>query len=449
MMMSQYKLTSIALVYTAILVGGCTSPENTFYDNYAYLSPSESDTLSKPYRYKNPQPVSAISHRFVVVDRYTGREFGVVLRGLKTSLGDSDADKFTDMNLKRSLSGKDIYLLKDSVEELPNGDVKAIVYVIGQSAIGHDLTTGESSRTVLRYNLPQFICLYEGIAIFDEADTKHPLYEQMQYAQEHAKENNLGFWSGEQEWRNTLENWITFKEKQQKKREQFYPRVFHETEALVKDRRPNNDAKICSNLSNLIVYAQKGNLQREASVVLKEVIQKSSDPEERAMAILSLLCVAQQDTQQFIASLEDDQDQMVLECVEYAQMLLDDELNLDKVRHLPPSANSYVKSKAVLALTYTAGRESIPVLLEFLKEDGYPLKNQTLLCLGRLDDPTIASHVVEMMKVSYPKVYIAAIGLMEDFSGEIWSQDQNGVQQIFAWWEEHKDDPVFNTNPDK
>jgi hypothetical protein len=49
-----------------------------------------------------------------------------------------------------------------------------------------------------------------------------------------------------------------------------------------------------------------------------------------------------------------------------------------------------------------------------------------------------------MMKISYPKVYIASIGLMEDFSGEIWSQDQNGVQQIIAWWEEHKDDPVFN-----
>ena len=445
-MTSKYPLIQIIALLGLLFIAGCTSPKKVFYDQYAYPSASISNRLSKPYRYKTTHPVRRMPHRFVVFDQYTGREFGVILRGLKTNPKDPDVDKFTDMNLENSFSGKKLYLLQDSIIKLPNGDLKAIVYIAGQSMIDKNLVTGEKVVTPLFYHIPQFEALYNGEAVFDETDTTCPLYKPMQTAQMYAKADCKGFWSKEKKWRDTLKSWITFEENEKKRVAQRRLKTFQEKEVLVKDRKPNSPCKISMNLSQLIDHAHYGGFEKKANKTLREVIQKTTVPEEKAMAILSLLCVPQPTTKKFLTQLENDSNQTVRASIVYAKMLFEDELNINKAQQLP-GTNVYVKKMAVKALTCKAGQKAIPVLIHLLKDDSYPVKTQILLSLGHLNDPSVVPYIIESMEQDYPRMYTTAIGVMEDFSGEIWSQNLKGVQQIIAWWKKHKNDPIYNSKP--
>ena len=284
-----------------LLANGCAltrtiSRSPKLYDQYYCLAGSQTGTLTNPYQYKNPQPARTTPHRFVVQDKFTGREFGVILRGLKVSQEDPDIDRYTDTKLDSSFfHAGDIYLLKSSIENLPNGDIRAIGYVLGQSAVSHNLATGESETTPIWYHLPQFSCLYFGEAMLDQTDIDCPLYDAMQSAQNYAQHQGKGFWDPEQNWRDTLDRWTKHREKQRQDIEQFYLKEFNIAESLVRgiakpeDLKPNIDYSMKMNLRKLVHYAQQAGYEAEASRILRDVIPGAKDQRTKALMIQSLV----------------------------------------------------------------------------------------------------------------------------------------------------------------
>lgn len=303
---------SISTLLLLFLANGCALPRAitrsfNLYARYYCLAGSQTDTLTNPYQYMNPQPARTTPHRFVVNDKSTGREFGVILRGLKISQEDPDIDRYTDTKLDSSFfHAGDIYLLKSSIENLPNGDIKAIAYVLGQSAVGHNLATGEYVTTPIWYHLPQFSCLYFGEAILDQTDTNCPLYKPMQSAQNYAQQQGQGFWDAEQKWRQTLIRWTNHREKQRKDIEQFNLREFNMAESLVRgiakpeDLQPNIDYSMKMNLWKLVHYAQRVGCEEKASCILREVIPDTEDQNTKALMIQSFLILHQVDMPEFL-----------------------------------------------------------------------------------------------------------------------------------------------------
>mgnify|MGYP001354366929 CR=1 FL=1 len=310
------SVSTIAVAIVWIFSAGCALQRTTFYNKHYCLAGSQSDTLTNPYQYKNPQPARTIPHRFVVQDKSTGREFGVILRGLKVSQEDPDIDKYTDTRIDSSFfHAGDIYLLKSSIENLPNGDIKAITYVLGQSAVGHNLATGESVVTPIWYHLPQFSRLYFGEAMLDETDAECPLYEAMQSAQSHAQHQEEGFWDPGQKWRDTLDRWNKHREKQRQDIEQFYLKEFGIAESLVRgiakpeDLEPNIDYSTEMNLWKLVHYAQQAGYEAKASRILRDVIPGAKNQRTKALMIHSLLILHQVDVPGLLDDLSNQDDE--------------------------------------------------------------------------------------------------------------------------------------------
>jgi hypothetical protein len=452
----QRYLHAIALFFAMLFMTGCiNSPvglsSDKYFESHYCLAGSQSNKLTRAYRYKNPQPARIVPHRFVVTDTYTGKEFGIIVRGLVTHPSDKEVDEFTDMVMDASFfNARHVYLLKDSVIACSNGDVRAVVYILGQSNTSIDISTGETACEPLWYFMTQLSQIASGEAVLDDADSQCPAYDAMSILQNDAKVKEEGLWDPNGKWRTRLHRWKEMEANQKRDVRQLFQAEFDEAASRISGKAGPDGSKwdvdvaMTFELGKLLDYGVRAERQSEATHVLLNVLKNTTNTATRSMAVLGLVYVAGGDTANLLKELSVSADPVVEACKNYDLALLKGESPDPGTRGILGSASPQVRETAVDVLAQVAGKKALPVLIALLKGPELSVKQHAVTAIMRYGDSTDIPALVRIVKTGDLDARIYAASAMGSLVDANWQADEIGVKRALAWWEAHKDWPAFS-----
>jgi hypothetical protein len=160
-----------------------------YLDKHAILPGKAAPKLTGPYKFAREK---VAPNRIVVEDN--GGRSELVLRGCQPT--DDDATNRKAILSVGMMCDQDIFLLVDSVERLPDGNIKGIVYTpTTQYYTGTDPTSGEMRFYNANYIMQQMYLLLYGEVWLDRMDTEYEQYPVFLEAERLARKYRRGYWA--------------------------------------------------------------------------------------------------------------------------------------------------------------------------------------------------------------------------------------------------------------
>jgi len=124
------------------------------------------------------------------------KSFFLIFRGTKLSEDKEFNGQLPfSFNLYRVDSTNQIYIWKESLIRLRDGNIKGIAYVANNILHTHNRRTGEVVTEILGYRMLQSWPLLKGQIILDKTDTDYPLYNTFLEYEAIAKRHKKGVWA--------------------------------------------------------------------------------------------------------------------------------------------------------------------------------------------------------------------------------------------------------------